>query len=329
MSQKMTAFSPSQHGFKFANSFETDIFWGPLHITTSGRCGGMSYTALDCYFYKEPIPTDSSLPPEGSVLNTYIFERQMKNLEGTGDQWADFLFNPFGVRTDELHNRGLLHGGEFQKLVQEIDGNRPCNLCLVAPSSDPSKSHQVVAFGYKAGTSARDIEIYIYDPNHPGMTCVLYPDASSSLYRYKNQSDNKPILNQSGNTVTWVAYFSDTDYIKRNPPSWTDAHAARYVNHNFSNQVVDHRDFRGDRLIGADFTNASINRVDFGEADATGARFTNAHCTASNFIGATLNNALFILLVQICGNADLTVSKQRWHFSIKLPLAELIFPAPH
>jgi uncharacterized protein YjbI with pentapeptide repeats len=293
MVEKVTNFSPTQHGFKFVNTFETDVIWGPAHITTSGRCGGMSYTALDCFFYNIPIPADTALPPEGSVLSTYIYERQMKSLEGTADQWVDFLFNPFGTRTEELHNRGRKGGGELLKLVAEIDAGRPCNVCLVAPSPDPSKSHQVVAFGYNIGTGANDLQIYICDPNHPAETIILYPDANASLYRYKYQSNNQPVM-KDGQARTWIAYFTDTDYVKRRPPTWTDTTAKDYTRRNFSNQNLDHKDFRNDILIGANFTNASIKRTDFQGANATGAVFINAIVVTSNFIEAILKNTNFV-----------------------------------
>ncbi|MFQ5628498.1 MAG: pentapeptide repeat-containing protein [bacterium] len=296
MSTKMTTFTPEKDGFKFSNNlFQTDVFWGPLHITTGGRCGGMSYAALDCFHYNTPVPvepTGLNLPPEGSVLNTYIYERLMKSLEGTGDQWADYLFNPLGSRTGELFNRGLKGRGEYLKLVREIDAGRPVNLCLVAPSPNPGASHQVVAYGYSAGNSLSDLEIYIYDCNYPKQTCILYPDTNSGFFRYKNKSNNRAISN-NGQPTTWIAYFTDTDYIKQRPPKWDDDTKTNYTRRNFYGQNIDHRDFRKDILISANFTNARIKRTDFSSATGTSAMFVNAYGTTSNFIGAHFRNAMF------------------------------------
>ena len=303
MTQKMTDFSLDNYGFKFNNNFTTDMIWGPVHITTSGRCGGMSYTSLDGYFYKEPVPDDKSLPPEGSVLNTYIYERQIQSLVGTVTQWEDFLFNPLGNRSWDLHNRGRKNHIEFQRLINEIDANGPCNLCLVAPTPDPGKSHQVIATGYKVGTGTGkdELEVYICDPNFHGEIVILYPDVSQPLYHYRHQSDNS-LCKKDGKVITWLAYFTDRSYVKRRPPNWIDTDTKIYENRDFSGQHLDHKDFRNDNLIGANFRGATVSRTDFQGADLTGSIFTGAYGVTNNFTNAILDFTNFV-------GADLRLSE--------------------
>ena len=61
-----TPFTPSQHGFHFKNNYTNyfiDVF--SIRITTSGRCGGMAYGALDHFFNNVQIPASQQLTVRG------------------------------------------------------------------------------------------------------------------------------------------------------------------------------------------------------------------------------------------------------------------------
>jgi hypothetical protein len=81
-----TSFTPGKHGFHFANRFVNHLAdipgYGP--IVTRGRCGGMSFAALDYYFAGMDIPGETGasfpptgVPPDGHPLADFIYKRQI------------------------------------------------------------------------------------------------------------------------------------------------------------------------------------------------------------------------------------------------------------
>jgi hypothetical protein len=57
MAPHRTSFDVRRNGFQFGNSFDNYRFFPPgIEIDLSGRCGGMSYSALDYFFFQVPIP---------------------------------------------------------------------------------------------------------------------------------------------------------------------------------------------------------------------------------------------------------------------------------
>jgi hypothetical protein len=57
-----TPFVPAVHGFHFVNTYINYFVPG---VTTSGRCGGMSYAALDFFFAGVPVPGSQSRQVKG------------------------------------------------------------------------------------------------------------------------------------------------------------------------------------------------------------------------------------------------------------------------
>ena len=148
-----TSFSVQQHGFQFSNSFDNYRFFGPIEINLSGRCGGMAYSALDYYYTPMPIPTQSTLPTEGSVLSTYISSRQERATLNQIDKWVELSFNPGGARNSEFFHWGLQEsgGGQLELLTREIDAGRPAVLGLFN-ADDHITHHQVVAVPTRCAT---------------------------------------------------------------------------------------------------------------------------------------------------------------------------------
>jgi hypothetical protein len=177
----MTAFTPSQHGFPFANWFPSGT--PILHVPTpfgripvgdagGGVCGGMVFAALDLYAADRPVPAS----PTPSVFR-YFCRRLLDSFD-----------LPFGVlRYYDLQRRAgasRFVGGvrvrpgvtawtverEWPRVQAELDAGRPVPLGLVkADSFDPrdlGKNHQVLAVGYAA--NGEEAIVRIYDPNYPG-----------------------------------------------------------------------------------------------------------------------------------------------------------------
>ena len=57
-----------------------------------------------------------------------------------------------------------------------IDEDQPMVLVLIreeGPHANPTRNHQVLAFGYEWEPSSRDLRLTIYDPNLGGATSVI------------------------------------------------------------------------------------------------------------------------------------------------------------
>jgi hypothetical protein len=92
-----TAFNPVQHGFKFPNSFVNHVISVPalgIDFTTGGRCGGMAFAALDYWHHHLAIPEDSSLPVDGTLVSTYIYDRLMNSIMANAFKFFNFMRTP-------------------------------------------------------------------------------------------------------------------------------------------------------------------------------------------------------------------------------------------
>ncbi|MCS6830036.1 MAG: hypothetical protein RMM08_00220 [Armatimonadota bacterium] len=210
----MTPFNPSQHGFKFANFFKipTNI----ANITVAGLCGGMSYSALDYYNARTPVPNQPYMPAPGSPLGDYILARQFESVRANMDKWTEVGVNPGGARNAEFFRWGLQPGsGRMGELRYYIDRNTPVVLGLWPVQGDFFNAHQVVAIGYDLGRYygdpnefAEDFKIFIYDPNHPNQTIVMRPDLRNGWFYYENDPQKR-----------WRTYFVDSKYRAQRPPA--------------------------------------------------------------------------------------------------------------
>lgn len=222
---QMTTFDPRVHGFKFSNSFKNDVVFD---ITTGGLCGGMVYAALDFYHASRPIPANIDYrPATGSVLERFLFQRQINTFQATADKWAELTFNPDGRRNREFFRWGLqgTGGGRLQELRELIDRGEPVPLGLRyhAGHDDRPGDHQVLAIGYTMGryrgdlgANQTDLRIYVYDPNRPNQTMTLVPDPATGSYYYSN------VAAGDREKVRWLTYFVDTRYRRRAPPTITE-----------------------------------------------------------------------------------------------------------
>jgi hypothetical protein len=102
-----TSFDPKRHGFHFANHFVNHV--GPF--TTIGRCGGMSYAALDCFHHGVAVPQSTRVATQGHDLASWHDNRADLFVRGTdggllhrslrGDGWDDWE-SLGGVLTSDL-----------------------------------------------------------------------------------------------------------------------------------------------------------------------------------------------------------------------------------
>ena len=180
-----TEFKPELHGFHFGNYFINRLVRLPRGkaVTSAGRCGGMSYAALDCFYARRPVPLNRSeefapayVPPDGTRLADYIWKRQIDSLlRATSLKFLTWSFIPnqptalFAGVTRWTKER------EFPKLRASIDRGQPAVLVLIKASglAGMMTNHQVVAIGYDYEPAEEDIRIYLYDSNHPDTEVAL------------------------------------------------------------------------------------------------------------------------------------------------------------
>lgn len=216
---KMTSFDPTRHGFQFVNSFSSDVI-KEVDFRTGGLCGGMVYTALDYYFKGMKIPQQDYRPANRTKLQSYIYNRELKALEGF-DKWGEVFFNPGGVRNSEFFNWGLqgYGGGRLQELRRFIDRGTPVPIGLWPINGNIGNAHYVLAIGYDLGRYRgdlkdykQDLKIYIYDPNCRNRTPCLVPDVKGQFFYYQNQCEYE-------SKKKWRTYFVDAKYQVNTPPN--------------------------------------------------------------------------------------------------------------
>lgn len=199
-------FEPLRHGFRFPNNFVNTFVIGRWKMTSTGRCGGMSYVSLDHYFGSVPVPDLTDLPALDTLLGAWIVRRQIHSLVNQGPRFAERMFNPFGRRTRTLFARCLPGGRDFHLLRRSIDAGRPVPLGLVAPKLGLTDTHhQVVAIGYEVRGSGPDaVRVQTYDPNYPDQVTTMIPDPDAQAFRTE--------LPDGTAGHTWRTYFVDTRY---------------------------------------------------------------------------------------------------------------------
>lgn len=205
----MTRFDPVTHGFRFANTFKNDLGGG---ARSDGLCGGMMYAALDFFVGGRRIPGIDYRPAIGTSLQTYLYNRQTTQITSNLDRFADMILS-VGPLADK---KGYFERGIKEETLREIrtqiDAGTPVVLAL--QNADDALGHSVLAIGYDMGRyrgdlgeHKEDVSIFVYDPNHPGETRILTPNATALRYVYREAN-----LQTVDPHAQWLTYFVDTRY---------------------------------------------------------------------------------------------------------------------
>lgn len=223
---KMTSFTPEQHGFRFDNQFVNDnpgnVFGAQVwDWKSTGLCGGWCYAALDYYFAQTPIPSQPFRPANGTLLYSYLYDRQVTEVISNSPRWLELWSDLGGARDAEFFNWGIsTKSGEIlDQLRQHLDAGIPAILGLV----DDGKigGHNVIAFGYDMGRYQGDLgpafigdfKIFVCNPNYPYPQTkfrTLVADMRNQVYNYA-EPDNRG--------EKWRAYFVDQHYQPQAPPA--------------------------------------------------------------------------------------------------------------
>lgn len=173
-SNDVAGFLPTTDGLHFANRFQSgptlrlgplDPRWIGIGDASGGLCGGMSWFVRECFEGGVPIPPDRQEPPNGSPLFRGLVRRQVQSLEWFRTPLGFWWIGAFGAERTARRARET----EWPRIRATIDAGRLAMVGLVRHQGlnplNLTKSHQVVAYGYR--TDGDTIRLRIYDPNWP------------------------------------------------------------------------------------------------------------------------------------------------------------------
>jgi hypothetical protein len=170
-------FKPTVNGFKFVNNFSGyplpfSIPNLPNLLTVErsyGLCGGMSSAAYDFLLAGRSIPSTTTAPKQGSLLQEYLYRRQIDTFGALGEYVAKFA-QWMVLPDDTILGTQKRTYDEFEEIRAKLDDGNPVVLGLVYVGGSESfeiwKNHQVLAYSYSE-ISDTTIDINIYDPNYP------------------------------------------------------------------------------------------------------------------------------------------------------------------
>ncbi len=204
--QAVPGFTPSDHGFHFANSWPAGptIQFGPLDPrvvgigdASTGLCGGMVYTVADLFVAGLPVPPDREPPANGSARFASIVRRQVESLSWLSVPARFWMRMALGGSFGGDRARSTFER-EWPRAKAELDAGRlvPIGLVRVA-AVDPrnlTKNHQAIAWGY--AEDGRGVTLRLYDPNWPDrddVTITLHVDEALRPTGL-TQSTGEPLL---------------------------------------------------------------------------------------------------------------------------------------
>jgi hypothetical protein len=171
------SFSPSQHGFKFVNSFEgyplpfsvPELPELPFIPQGYGLCGGMACAASDLWLYGRSVPSRTKPPGKRAALHKYLYRRQMDTF-GAGRYVVKF-YRWMAMQDGTVGGTQVRTYDEFGQVRKQLDDGMPVVLGLVYVRLRETvamwENHQVLAYAYE-DLSPEAVRIKIYDPNYPG-----------------------------------------------------------------------------------------------------------------------------------------------------------------
>lgn len=175
-SNALPGFTPSVHGFRFANrwpagpAFELRVGYLRVGVgeVSDGLCGGMCFAVADRYVRGEAAPDTLDAPARGTPLFGEIARRQLDSFDRLAVAPARFWSTSARLARGWWSPRDQVR--EWRTILADIDAGRPAMVGLVrAAGIDPfslTANHQAVGYAYEV--EARIGRLRIYDPNHPG-----------------------------------------------------------------------------------------------------------------------------------------------------------------
>lgn len=200
-----TSFLPSKNGFAFRNP-RPDPRQSKLKQLTSGRCGGMTFGALDVY-------DSAAAAPKGASLDRFLAQRSIDSILSNGARFAAWSVSPNVSRNPLLHGIGqTTRLEEMSKIINDLrSAPVPLGLVRATSLSRIGLNHQVVA--YKLIRKGDRVAIYVYD------SCQ--PKADDVTLRIDLSRPQDDIREYAGDTVVaeWRGLFVESYTPARVPAS--------------------------------------------------------------------------------------------------------------
>ena len=220
-------FSPTIHGWHFANNFVNQIIgeW-----STSGLCGGMAATAWDFFAAGLPIPSHypedfqtgpsgSQVPQTGTPLREYIYQRQMDTIDALNPVHLGRWLLLGDISQAERFHRDV-RVDEFPKLRKQLEVEGSLGIVgLFSPVDGSLAGHQVLAYGFDDSPEAGGVGIWVYDSNFPDEEVLIAPSTSTDARQAFEVRVNGQVR---GHCRGW--FFMDWAYDRHNPvqPRYSD-----------------------------------------------------------------------------------------------------------
>ncbi|GAB4580828.1 MAG: hypothetical protein Fur0022_35710 [Anaerolineales bacterium] len=173
-------FLTKDRGLRFVNRFDVaDLFdlsffdhWTKDRPIIYGLCGGMCFTALDLFYENLPVPQVATPPENETPLYKYLLKRQIDSLS------LDTLANVIRWTLEDDRDVALWTAREEIPQIQaSLDEGTPVVLALVrVRKGNPTANHQVLAIDYTLDEETQQMELTLYDPNHPGEEPKIFVD---------------------------------------------------------------------------------------------------------------------------------------------------------
>ena len=235
-----TWFDVDTHGWHFAND-KVKVCASPTcqpenSLTSlSGErfewalCGGMSVAALRHYVNGVEIEPYSLQLKDQELVPTQI--DTVQHWEQTFLWWQarpdhtpaerahrarDLEGHAIQSRTFSSHTIGWETKQEWPRIKSLLDRGFPVHLGIVrvGPSRDPSllgKNHQVLAIGYREYSQPGQIDLIVYDPNHPRKESVIvfHTDQSNNQINAGQVTDEQWERVRGFFTMSFVTFSPD------------------------------------------------------------------------------------------------------------------------
>jgi len=173
-------FITKDRGFRFVNRFDIAdlVDWSRFDEWTKDRpiiyglCGGMCFAALDWFYENKSLPEVDRPPEDETQLFKYLVARQLDSLS------FNTLKNVITwMLRDDLDVARWTAEDEIPQLQAALDQGTPVVLVLIrVRKGSPTANHQVLAIDYEFDEETNEMEITLYDPNHPGQEPKIFVD---------------------------------------------------------------------------------------------------------------------------------------------------------
>jgi hypothetical protein len=177
-----TKFDPLAHGYKFANRFE---FSGLQKLSNHlknkliyGMCGGMIFSALDHYFDQKDLPVYHATDELSLNYAKYLWNRQKDSLST-----RNFIKILIFASLPKKNSIQKSVKNELPKIIELINDTLPAPIVIIRSNllQNPTHNHQVLVTQVKV--SNEEVELILYDPNHPSKIPAIVIDKKNQNLR--------------------------------------------------------------------------------------------------------------------------------------------------